>query len=55
MGSVIREWVGFQQFPSATQAKLVELFAKLKEEVILPLCPFFCLFCFYFCCGVSVI
>ncbi|OAY62036.1 translocase of chloroplast 33, chloroplastic isoform X2 [Manihot esculenta] len=32
MGSIIREWVGFQQFPSATQSKLVELFGKLKEE-----------------------
>jgi hypothetical protein len=33
MGSVLREWIGFQQFPTATQSKLVELFAKLKEEV----------------------
>ncbi|KAG6784943.1 hypothetical protein POTOM_010657 [Populus tomentosa] len=32
MGSVLREWIGFQQFPTATQSKLVELFAKLKEE-----------------------
>ncbi|KAJ8748516.1 hypothetical protein K2173_003415 [Erythroxylum novogranatense] len=32
MGSLIREWVGFQQFPSSTQTKLVELFGKLKEE-----------------------
>ncbi|KDP28380.1 hypothetical protein JCGZ_14151 [Jatropha curcas] len=32
MGSVIREWGGFQQFPAATQSKLVELFGKLKEE-----------------------
>ncbi|XP_065859968.1 translocase of chloroplast 33, chloroplastic [Euphorbia lathyris] len=32
MGSVIREWAGFQQFPAATQGKLVELFGKLKEE-----------------------
>ena len=33
MGSVLREWIGFQQFPPATQSILVELFAKLKEEV----------------------
>ncbi|XP_050238905.1 translocase of chloroplast 33, chloroplastic [Mercurialis annua] len=32
MGSIPREWVGFQQFPSTTQTKLVELFGKLKEE-----------------------
>ncbi|KAF2324967.1 hypothetical protein GH714_021937 [Hevea brasiliensis] len=32
MGSIIREWVGFQQFPAATQSKLVELFGKFKEE-----------------------
>ncbi|KAJ6686319.1 TRANSLOCASE OF CHLOROPLAST [Salix purpurea] len=32
MGSVLREWIGFQQFPPATQSKLVELFAKLKED-----------------------
>ncbi|KAJ8540187.1 hypothetical protein K7X08_026576 [Anisodus acutangulus] len=30
--SVIREWVGFQQFPSATQEKLLELIGKLKQE-----------------------
>ncbi|KAK4353142.1 hypothetical protein RND71_028660 [Anisodus tanguticus] len=29
---VIREWVGFQQFPSATQSKLLELIGKLKQE-----------------------
>ncbi|XP_031251010.1 translocase of chloroplast 33, chloroplastic [Pistacia vera] len=33
MGSLlIREWTGFQQFPSATQNKLIELLAKLKQE-----------------------
>ncbi|XP_021612432.1 translocase of chloroplast 33, chloroplastic isoform X2 [Manihot esculenta] len=32
MGSILREWVGFQQFPAATQSKLVELFGKLKEK-----------------------
>ncbi|KAJ4847737.1 Translocase of chloroplast 33, chloroplastic [Turnera subulata] len=32
MGSQVRDWFGFQQFPSATQNKLVELFGKLKEE-----------------------
>ncbi|KAM3344837.1 translocase of chloroplast 34, chloroplastic [Capsicum galapagoense] len=29
---VIREWVGFQQFPSATQSKLLELIRKSKQE-----------------------
>ncbi|KAL5722550.1 Translocase of chloroplast [Ranunculus cassubicifolius] len=29
---LIREWAGIQQFPSATQAKLVELLGKLKQE-----------------------
>lgn len=29
---LVREWVGIQQFPSSTQAKLVELLGKLKEE-----------------------
>ncbi|KAK4353866.1 hypothetical protein RND71_026060 [Anisodus tanguticus] len=29
---VIREWVGFLQFPSATQEKLLELIGKLKQE-----------------------
>lgn len=33
MGSILRDWQGFHQFPAATQSKLVELFAKLKEEV----------------------
>ncbi|KAF5743868.1 translocase of chloroplast 33 chloroplastic-like [Tripterygium wilfordii] len=32
MGSLSREWLGFQQFPPATQNKLVELFGKLKQE-----------------------
>lgn len=29
-----REWVGIQQFPVATQNKLVELLGKLKGEVV---------------------
>ncbi|GAA0144044.1 hypothetical protein Leryth_009748 [Lithospermum erythrorhizon] len=29
---MIREWSGIQQFPSATQTKLHELFSKLKQE-----------------------
>ncbi|KAL9430458.1 hypothetical protein AB3S75_025782 [Citrus x aurantiifolia] len=33
MGSLLlREWAGFQQFPSATQNKLIELLSKLKQE-----------------------
>ncbi|CAN6903377.1 unnamed protein product [Brassica oleracea] len=32
MGSIVREWVGFQQFPAATQEKLIEFFAKLKQK-----------------------
>jgi hypothetical protein len=32
-----REWVGIQQFPVATQNKLVELLGKLKGEVSIPL------------------
>ncbi|XP_018490495.1 translocase of chloroplast 33, chloroplastic isoform X3 [Raphanus sativus] len=32
MGSIVREWVGFQQFPAATQEKLFEFFAKLKQK-----------------------
>ncbi|XP_010556660.1 PREDICTED: translocase of chloroplast 33, chloroplastic [Tarenaya hassleriana] len=32
MGSIVREWVGFQQFPAATQEKLVEFFSKLKQK-----------------------
>ncbi|CAI0470173.1 unnamed protein product [Linum tenue] len=32
MGSAAREWVGFKQFPTATQDKLVDLFGKLKEQ-----------------------
>ncbi|CAD5311508.1 unnamed protein product [Arabidopsis thaliana] len=33
MGSLVREWVGFQQFPAATQEKLIEFFGKLKQKV----------------------
>ncbi|KAH9673644.1 translocase of chloroplast 34 [Citrus sinensis] len=29
---VIREWMGIQQFPPATQTKLLELLGKLKQE-----------------------
>ncbi|KAK3447421.1 hypothetical protein EUGRSUZ_A02951 [Eucalyptus grandis] len=29
---LIREWVGIQQFPVATQAKLLDLLSKLKQE-----------------------
>ncbi|CAN0889123.1 Translocase of chloroplast 33, chloroplastic [Linum grandiflorum] len=32
MASLAREWVGFKQFPAATQDKLVDLFGKLKEQ-----------------------
>lgn len=32
---VIREWMGIQQFPPATQTKLLELLGKLKQEVII--------------------
>ncbi|KAA8539729.1 hypothetical protein F0562_026421 [Nyssa sinensis] len=33
MGSpLIREWTGIQQFPAATQTKLLELLGKLKQE-----------------------
>lgn len=32
MGSLIREWVGLQQFPVATQSKLIEYLGKLKKE-----------------------
>ncbi|CAN1309617.1 Translocase of chloroplast 33, chloroplastic [Linum perenne] len=34
MASLAREWVGFKQFPVATQDKLVDLFGKLKEQGI---------------------
>ncbi|GFY83548.1 translocon at the outer envelope membrane of chloroplasts 34 [Actinidia rufa] len=30
---LIREWAGIQQFPSATQTKMLELLGKLKQEV----------------------
>lgn len=30
---LIREWTGIQQFPLATQTKLIELLGKLKQEV----------------------
>ena len=33
MGSLVREWVGFQQFPAATQERLIEFFTKLKQKV----------------------
>lgn len=34
MASLIgREWTGLQQFPAATQTKLLELLSKLKQEV----------------------
>ncbi|KAF3629266.1 Translocase of chloroplast 34 [Capsicum annuum] len=29
---IIREWAGIQQFPAATQSKLLELLGKLKQE-----------------------
>lgn len=32
MASLIREWTGIQQFPLATQTKLLELLGKLKQE-----------------------
>lgn len=28
-----REWIGIQQFPAATQSKLLEILGKYKEEV----------------------
>ena len=28
-----REWIGIQQFPPATQSKLLEILNKFKEEV----------------------
>lgn len=28
-----REWIGIQQFPPATQSKLLEILGKFKEEV----------------------
>lgn len=34
---VVREWAGIQQFPAATQTKLLELLGKLKQEVQLSL------------------
>lgn len=37
---VIREWMGIQQFPPATQKELLELLGKLKQEVII-FFPFF--------------
>jgi hypothetical protein len=50
MGSILRDWQGFHQFPAATQSKLVELFAKLKEEV-----PFFNLLIQIICSTSSLI
>ncbi|CAM8996956.1 unnamed protein product [Rhodiola kirilowii] len=32
MASQVREWTGIQQFPAATQTKLLELLGKLKQE-----------------------
>lgn len=32
MASLVREWAGIQQFPAATQTKLLELLGKLKQE-----------------------
>jgi hypothetical protein len=29
----LREWIGIQQFPPATQSKLLEILGKYKEEV----------------------
>ncbi|ESQ51407.1 hypothetical protein EUTSA_v10017808mg [Eutrema salsugineum] len=34
MGSLVREWVGSQQFPAATREKLGEFFGKLKPKDI---------------------
>ncbi|KAL3619587.1 hypothetical protein CASFOL_034499 [Castilleja foliolosa] len=31
-GQLIREWTAIQQFPAATQKKLVDLLGKLKAE-----------------------
>ncbi|KAK6156028.1 hypothetical protein DH2020_010276 [Rehmannia glutinosa] len=31
-GQLVKEWTGIQQFPSATQEKLVDLLAKLKNQ-----------------------
>lgn len=36
---LIREWVGIQQFPAATQTKLLELLGKLKQEVPISFFP----------------
>ncbi|CAM9003757.1 unnamed protein product [Rhodiola kirilowii] len=32
MASQVREWTGIQQFPAATQTKLLELLGQLKQE-----------------------
>ncbi|VFQ99556.1 unnamed protein product [Cuscuta campestris] len=32
MASLVREWAGIQQFPAATQTKLLELLGNLKQE-----------------------
>ncbi|XP_020242725.1 translocase of chloroplast 34, chloroplastic-like [Asparagus officinalis] len=34
MASLAREWVGIQQFPVATQTKLLEILSKLKDEKV---------------------
>lgn len=51
---LIREWSGIQQFPPATQTKLLELLGKLKQEVqfspppleltLFTFWPFYCCF-----------
>lgn len=39
-----REWTGIQQFPLATQTKLLEILGTLKEKVILSFLVFFMFF-----------
>jgi hypothetical protein len=35
---LVKEWTAIQQFPAATQGRLLELLGKLKQEVlVLPL------------------
>lgn len=33
MSGLIKEWTAIQQFPAATQEKLVDLLSKLKNQV----------------------
>ncbi|KAI3458402.1 hypothetical protein Pfo_015065 [Paulownia fortunei] len=33
-GQIVKEWAGIQQFPAATQEKLVDLLAKLKNQTV---------------------